>query len=116
MCKKNTLSIILTVIFLSKLIAMDVGIAISNFEGARIAMVKSTCPKAKIKTLNFDHQNITDKNYKVIPVEVSCPIALQVPQPVFISVQPILNFQKYHYKASSRTDGFINHFYPPPQV
>ena len=98
------------------MVAMDFKIPLSNFEGATIALVKSTCPKGKIKSLPTQHQEIINKNYKIIPIEVSCPIALQMPEPLFTTVLPGFSFLQYHYKATLRKDGFKNKFSPPPQA
>ena len=98
------------------MVAMDFKIPLSNFEGATITVVKSTCPKRKIKSLPTQHQEIINQNYKIIPIEVSCPISVEMPEPIFTMVQPSFSFLQYHYKAKLRKDGFKNKFSPPPQA
>jgi len=99
-----------------KMIAMDSKIPLSNFEGVSVTVVKSTCPKGKLKTYNSNKTIKVNQHYKIIPIEVSCPIAFQWNQPLFESFNPKMDFLQYHYKAISNVDGFTNKFSPPPQA
>jgi len=98
-----------------KMIAMDSKIPLSNLEGVGITLVKSTCPKEKIKPFAAEHHLKVSEHYKIIPIEVSCPIAFQWQQPIFTLVKPTFNFLQYHYKVTANVDGFKTKFSPPPQ-